>query len=140
MGYTTRFSGCIRLSRLLTLAEARWLLEMNADRELTLNRLGVNAYLQWVPSTDLQHIVFDGGENFHEYLSLLRSLCRWLDRAGVEANGTFHWSGEEVGDIGVLKVVDNVVTVRETKHIPSVNPIPLTMNGLVQMALDCATR
>ena len=140
MGYNTRFAGSIRLSRQLTLAEARWLLEMNEDRQLALSRLGVGACLQWVPSTDLQHIVFDGGENFYEYPRLLRALCKWLDGVGIEANGTFRWSGEEVGDTGVLKVVDNVVTVHETKHAPSVDPTPLTMDELVQMALDRAAR
>lgn len=141
MGYNTRFSGHFRLSRQLTLAEAYEMLLMRKDPELTLNRLEAGAYhLHWVVSTDLQHIIYDGGETFYDYPGQLRALCKWLEDAGVKANGAVYWSGEYATDTGILRVTDNTVTVHEAKHMPTLGLTPLTMDELVQMALGRAAR
>lgn len=56
MGYTTKFTGAVKLGRKLTLAEAKELLEVDSDKT------GIDAYFQWVPADTLEHIVWDGEE------------------------------------------------------------------------------
>ena len=47
MGYTTKFTGCINLSRALTLKEAKELLEIaDLDRAEAREITGTDAYLQ----------------------------------------------------------------------------------------------
>ena len=54
MGYTTKFTGCINLSRALTLKEAKELLEIaDLDRAEVREITGTDAYLQWVPTETL---------------------------------------------------------------------------------------
>lgn len=133
MGYTTTFVGSVSLSRKLTFAEARFIL--NLDREQT----GIDAYFQWVPDTTLSNIVWDGQEKFHDYTDQLRWLCRWLGNSGIVAHGTIYWQGEETGDTGVLNVIGNQVFERsdqipEQKHLK-----PLTERALQEMALEVLT-
>ena len=92
MGYTTKFTGCINLSRALTLKEAKELLEIaGLDRAAVREITGTDAYLQWVPTETLDGIVWDGNEKFYGYVSLLRWLCGWLKERGIEANGELLW-------------------------------------------------
>ena len=84
MGYTTKFTGCIKLSRALTLKEAKELLEIaDLDRAEAREITGTDAYLQWVPTETLDGIVWDGNEKFYEYVPLLRWLCGWLKERGI---------------------------------------------------------
>lgn len=111
MGYTTNFTGAIELSRTLTFAEAEHLL-LAAEIEPGAKADGrPDTWLQWVPSTDLKHIVWDCNEKFYDYAGWLEWVCRWLWERGIEANGTIHWSGEGPWDIGTLFVRNSVVHV-----------------------------
>lgn len=139
MGYTTKFTGCIKLSRQLTLAEARELLVIAEDNENAYAASGINSYLQWVPSESLDEIVWDGGEKFYDYEQLLRWLCSvWLLERGIVANGELLWSGEEAGDVGVLTVVSNVVSSAKGKKSRASGK-PLTLSRLGELALDAIT-
>ena len=105
MGYTTKFTGCINLSRALTLKEAKELLEIaDLDRAEAREITGTDAYLQWVPTETLDGIVWDGNEKFYEYVPLLRWLCGWLKERGIEANGELLWAGDETDDRGRIAV------------------------------------
>jgi hypothetical protein len=84
MGYTTEFTGAIGLSRKLTMAEAKELLEIDETGTIT----GIREYFQWVPSETLDQIVWDGNEKFYKYTEQLEWLCRWLGEHGIRANGT----------------------------------------------------
>lgn len=140
MGYTTEFTGAVKLGRKLTMAEAKILLEINEDgRDASKNATGIDAYFQWVPSDDLQHIVWDGNEKFYKYLEQLRWLCSWLHVRGVSANGTMYWQGEEIGDTGTITVIENDVTAMRQSRPPANSPKPLTMSDLRAMALDQVT-
>lgn len=138
MGYTTEFTGAIGLSRKLTMAEAKQLLEINASDESE-KTTGIKAYFQWVPANTFEHIVWDGNEEFYKYVEQLRWLCDWLGERGVLANGTLYWSGEETRDTGTLAVVDNAVSVNKNARSDDKSPSPLTLDDLGAIALKQLT-
>lgn len=139
MGYTTRFTGAIKLSRKLTMAEAKELLEIaasdNAERFTA-----IDAYFQWVPADTLEHIVWDGEEKFYKYIEQLRWLCSdWLNQRGITANGELYWDGEETGDTGTIVVTNNTVVAAENAKPSGKSPRPLTLEDLGKMALEQVT-
>ena len=139
MGYTTKFTGCINLSRALTLKEAKELLEIaDLDRAEAREITGTDAYLQWVPTETLDGIVWDGNEKFYEYVPLLRWLCGWLKERGIEANGELLWAGEETLDRGHIVVSSNEVEVIEGQRIETKSGSPLTLKRLGEIALHQA--
>ena len=140
MGYTTKFTGCIKLSRALTLKEAKELLEIaDLDRAEAREITGTDAYLQWVPTETLDGIVWDGNEKFYEYVPLLRWLCGWLKERGIEANGELMWAGVETDDRGRIAVSSNEVEVIEGQRIETKFERPLTLKRLGEIALHQAT-
>ena len=140
MGYTTKFTGCINLSRALTIKEAKELLEITSlDRDEAREITGIEAYLQWVPTETLDGIVWDGNEKFYEYVPLLRWLCGWLKERGIKANGELLWAGEETLDRGHIVVSSNEVEVIEGQRIETKSGRPLTLERLGEIALHQAT-
>lgn len=134
MGYTTEFTGSIKLSRKLTFAEAKQLLEI--DEKDT----GICAYFQWVPADTLEHIVWDGNEKFYHYVEQLGWLCNeWLSKRGIVANGELYWEGEETGDTGLLRVVDSTVIRCPNQKPDGKSPRPLSLEDLGKMALEQMT-
>ena len=139
MGYTTKFTGCINLSRALTLKEAKELLEIaDLDRAEAREITSIEAYLQWVPTETLDGIVWDGNEKFYEYVPLLRWLCGWLKERGIKANGELLWAGEETLDRGHIVVSSNEVEVIEGQRIETKSGSPLTLKRLGEIALHQA--
>ena len=139
MGYTTKFTGCINLSRALTLKEAKELLEIaDLDRAKVREITSIEAYLQWVPTETLDGIVWDGNEKFYEYVPLLRWLCGWLKERGIKANGELLWAGEETLDRGHIVVSSNEVEVIEGQRIETKSGSPLTLKRLGEIALHQA--
>lgn len=137
MGYTTKFTGQINLSRPLTMGEAKNLLEIREDPDLAPGC--PDSYLQWVPTDDLAGIVWDEGEKFYEYVEWMRWLCDHLTMLDVRANGILVWSGEETGDTGTLTVTDNQVEISKGAKPPKAKARPLTLDRLARMALEKAT-
>lgn len=138
MGYTTEFTGAIELGRKLTMAEAKELLEIN-NRDDAEKVTGVDAYFQWVPSDDLQHIVWDGNEKFYKYKEQMAWLCGWLEKRGILANGILYWQGEETGDTGTISVTANCVVAYPADKPTTKSAKPLTLRGLQEMALSQIT-
>lgn len=143
MGYTTKFSGAVILSRPLTITEAKELLSANLDNEAARNLWPTgklpDGYLQWVPSEDLGAIVWDDGEKFYDYTKWMVLVCKWLGSRGIQASGDIHWQGEETGDVGTLHVLQNGVEEIKGRRVPATNHRPLTMNKLGEMALEKLT-
>lgn len=144
MGYTTKFTGHLTLSRHLTMAEAKTLLEISEEyRTIEQSSLASitdpappKGYMQWVPDESLKHIVWDQNEKFYDYEQWLKWIVAALASWGIEAAGSFKWQGESVGDIGELLVVDGHVTSYEGK-VNAISPKkPMTMRRLQEMALD----
>lgn len=115
MGYTTEFEGSFRCTPALS---AKQVLEID---EFTDTRHGAadvepgkpSMYCQWVASSDGETIEWDGGEKFYSYVEWLQYLIdHFLRRWGVRLDGEVRWFGEDRGDIGLIAVVDNVVTTK----------------------------
>lgn len=138
MGYTTKFTGQINLSRPLTMGEAKKLLEIHDNPDLVAPGCP-NSYLQWVPTDDLASIVWDEGEKFYHYVEWMRWLCDHLTMLEITANGSLAWSGEETGDTGTLTVIDGQVEVSKGAKPPKAKARPLTIDRLARLALEKAT-
>jgi len=70
-------------------------------------------WLQWIPTEDKQHIEWDGGEKFYNYVEWLEYIIeKILKPRGYVLNGKVEWEGED-GDNGVILVVDNKIKIRE---------------------------
>jgi len=138
MGYTTKFSGQIQLSRPLTIAEAKQLLEYAQDAD-EIPGDKPRSYLQWVPTESLDAIVWDGEEKFYFYGECMAWLTKWLKGIGVSSSGVLHWSGDEAGDTGIIAVVDGEVSISKNEYKPSRTSAPLTLDKLARIALDRAT-
>lgn len=135
MGYTTKFSGSVSLSRKLTIAEAKTILEFNDDPDCIPGDHPAGSYMQWVPSQSLDAIGWDGEEKFYDYTKWLQWLCKWLSEIGVETNGEMIWSGEDASDSGVITVRNGAVST--TKGVQTDKTFkPLSMRGLEKMALE----
>ena len=112
MGYTTKFKGAFNLSPALTMAQYSALCALHDD-QVPLSGGGVappSGYCQWEPSKDGKKLSWDQGEKFYDYVEWLVHICAWLRAEGVKVNGEVSWRGEDRKDVGVLEVVDNVVT------------------------------
>jgi hypothetical protein len=73
---------------------------------------------QWNPSEDGTKIQWDGSEKFYNYTEWLEYLINtFLAPWGYKVNGQVEWRGEDNSDIGVLEVIDNVVTAHSGKTI-----------------------
>lgn len=138
MGYTTVFTGAVKLGRKLTMAEAKELLEVAGSDEAK-KVTGIDAYFQWVPATTLEHIVWDQNEKFYKYTEQLEWLCCWLRDRKILANGILHWQGEETDDTGTITVTDNTVVAHPDGKVATKSPPPLTLRDLQEMALEQLT-
>lgn len=140
MGYTTKFTGVISLSRPLNIAEALEILEISEDSDVAKQRANLNSYMQWVPDETMTAIVWDGNEKFYGYTEALIWLCGWLLQRGIFSNGQLQWSGEDAGDQGILRVVDGVVSKIKSGALKPLNATPLTKQKLANIALQRATQ
>lgn len=143
MGYTTEFTGSIKLSRELTLTEAKELIDLaeDGDADKVAQASGVRTYMQWVPAESLDAIVWDGNEKFYEYLPLLEWLCqKWLRERGIEANGELIWRGESSDDVGLIVVTGNDVANYPNDLPSNLAGKPLTAKRLGEMALEVVSK
>lgn len=136
MGYTTKFIGHIALSRPLTMAEAKELLEFNEEPDLIKDAGKLTGYMQWVPSESLDAIVWDQQEKFYDYEQWMAWLLRWLADRDIKADGQLDWRGEDSSDIGRIIVVDSAMTVEQGVTTKASNHKPMTLDKLARMALD----
>jgi hypothetical protein len=111
-------------------------------------------WCQWVPNIDGTKIEWDKGTKFYHYTEWLKYLIsNFLTPWGYKVNGMVEWRGESMGDIGVIEVVDNVVTVHEnttieclknervkaqSTHVPTVNTSDIILD-LVKLRNELAS-
>ena len=140
MGYTTKFIGHIDLSRSLTLAEAKALLEFNEDPDkIEEGEHPGRSYMQWVPSETLDAIVWDQQEKFYDYEAWMTWLLAWLSVRGINASGQLDWRGESTDDIGRIVVTDGAMEVVKGEKQKASSHKPMTLEKLARMALEAAT-
>lgn len=127
MGYTTDFSGTLSFNRELSHKEWLELTELGDYEKAAYEKYTdtpdtiPDAYLQWVPTPDGSGYGWNGGEKFYEYIHWLRWIIKhYMKPHDLVLNGEIRWQGEEIGDVGILTVVDNKVTTKK-----------LTLEGVV---------
>lgn len=81
-------------------------------------------WCQWV--LELEHVdnepewvlQWDGGEKFYEYIAWLQYLItHFFNVWDIKLNGEITWQGEDSSDLGMISVVDSVVTAKEGKVV-----------------------
>jgi hypothetical protein len=73
-------------------------------------------WCQWTVSNDNQRIIWDGGEKFYNYVEWLQYIVtHFLKTWGRELNGEVLWQGEEMGDRGLIRVSDNIITTENLR-------------------------
>lgn len=135
MGYTTKFTGTIELSKPMSLKTAkRWMEIASYGDHGEVPAACPDSYLQWVPTEDLRGIVWDNNEKFYEYASwMIWVIANFLIPEGIVANGTLLWSGEETADTGRLVVANNIVNPISDKSPNLVTRRALTMRKLTDL-------
>lgn len=71
-------------------------------------------WLGWeiVPGNEYYELVWDGTEKFYDYAEWLKYLLTtFFIPKGIILHGIIEWEGEDWGDLGRLKVVNNVLTI-----------------------------
>lgn len=70
-------------------------------------------WCKWKPNDDGTAIVWDDVEKLYDYVEWLDYLiANFLAPWGYKVNGAVTWEGERSLDVGVILVVDNIVTRR----------------------------
>ncbi len=137
MGYTTKFSGVIALSKPLNLTQAKYLLDVN-EQDVAATGKHPDGYMQWVPTVDLRGIVWDGNEKFYDYKEWMFWLVSLLATWDITASGTLYWSGEETDDTGSLVVNGMSVIANPTRRMMPAGQPPLTRDALNDMVWKLA--
>lgn len=70
-------------------------------------------WCQWEIQEDRQTIEWDGGEKFYAYVKWIEYLISILSPKGYVVSGDVQWSGEDTGDVGTIKIQDNVVSIND---------------------------
>lgn len=74
-------------------------------------------WCQWIPSEDRKSIHWDGNEKFYEAERWIEYIVdRVLAPKGYQLNGIVAARGEQYGDLWVIQIDDNEVTVQEDWH------------------------
>lgn len=67
-------------------------------------------WCQWVPTDEGDAIIWDGGEKFYNYVEWIEYIAdKILKPRGYSLSGEVRWTGEEFGDAGIIKIIDNKV-------------------------------
>lgn len=123
MGYDTNYNGSFELDKELSLSDFNELIELNNTRhEKYLNtkyeddpRETPSLYCPWTPSENGLFIEFDGLEKPSGEIFWIREICKILAAKGYILNGEVEWNGQESGDMGKIKVVNNVVSIKKPR-------------------------
>ena len=70
-------------------------------------------WCMWTPSDDGTAIEWDGGEKFYNYTEWMAYILEhFIKPWGYTLNGGVTWDGEERGDLGLIAIEDNAMTVK----------------------------
>lgn len=73
-------------------------------------------WCQWQTNELGTIIEWDGNEKFYNYVEWLEYLInKVLAPKGYKLNGEVEWTGEDRGDMGLIKVTNNKVSVKRAK-------------------------
>ena len=70
-------------------------------------------WCKWEPTDDGNQIEWNGAEKFYDYIEWIEYLIKhFLVPGGYVLNGDVMWQGEEIGDVGMIQIVDNIVDIK----------------------------
>jgi hypothetical protein len=71
-------------------------------------------WMKWEPTSDFMGLQWDGVEKFYDYTEWLVYLIEKIFKPNKYVlNGKMLYQGEEVGDSGIIGIIDNVVLVQQ---------------------------
>ena len=146
MGYTTTFCNGFTFDKPVTAELRRKVNEFAGDRHDPSIKEIPGYWCQWVIGTDDngdEALVWDEGEKFYNYVEWLEYLIeRFFKPEDYVLNGEVEYQGEDSDDFGVIKVVDNVVSVVEGIHVMDLSAIDTKMliEELNRRGFDCIRR
>lgn len=117
MGYNTDFDGKFTVSPVLDAFQVDVLKKFSRTRHEdstggTPKEAGWpdSYYCDWEPTDDGSAIQWNGAEKFYDYTEWIEFLVRrFIAPSGRVLNGEVRWSGEENGDLGVIRIKNNKV-------------------------------
>lgn len=115
MGYSTDFHGAFDINKEV---DNRTRDVFVALREMRgAEKYGMpNSYCQWKLLDDGHSLGWDGGEKFYLYIDWLKFLInRVFAPQGYILNGEVSWQGEESTDMGVLRIVNNKLSIGQAR-------------------------
>lgn len=116
MGYTTVFKGSFKFDKPLTIEHQEFLTRFS-QKPQTLVNVGPRLWCQWIPNDNGDEIIWDGEENFYNYVEWLGYIVdQFLKPWGYILNGEVDWRGEKFYDLGTIVVKDNIITVTHIKN------------------------
>jgi hypothetical protein len=149
MGYNTEFTGSFKLNRALSNDELKAFDKATSDHCVVRNKDMPDSYCCWefgpTDATDSIHeLRWDGGEKFYDYHEWLKIIVELFVKPwGCTLNGIVQWQGDDVGDVGVLKVTDNAVWMESGTTIESIeaerNVSEAVVLDLVKLRNELAT-
>lgn len=79
----------------------------------------------WRPNDEGTAIVWDGGEKFYHYVEWIQYIItNFLAPKGYILTGDVRWEGEDSDDVGIIRIVNNVVTAHSGQMtFPSLEPV-----------------
>jgi hypothetical protein len=81
-------------------------------------RTQLSLWCHWIPTKDGTKIKFDGGEKFYNYGEWLTYLIdKVLAPNGYKLNGEAEWKSEDSSDLGIIRVIDNVILLHSSKVV-----------------------
>src|SRR5687767_15237248 len=101
-----KFSGQFTLDRPLTVAHLRMLENLSTFA----GAIAPSKYCDWTPTEDGTGIKWNGREEFYchtEWLEIIAA--RYLQPLGYILNGEVQWLGDEPGEYGTIRVVNNEI-------------------------------
>ena len=121
-GYQTDFSGEFTIDPPLppevTAAINAFCSERHEEDFQKAHGLEFSYYCQWLVEPAGDSLSWDGSEKFYEYEVWLQYLLdTFIIPSGVVMEGDVTWDGEEQGDVGMLSVKDNVLTVKQGRIV-----------------------
>lgn len=141
MGYTTRFTGTLKIEPALTLPHYQEIRDL-ADGDGESIDGSPDGYMQWEPTKNGDGLKWDGGEKFYYYVEWLQWLiAKRLAPWGYVVSGALKWSGEDADDNGTIVVDDNVVTTHSAADAETVQVfLPKSLLERYVEDEDCAGR
>jgi hypothetical protein len=139
MGYTTKFDGWLRFNKTPSAdALEQWREAINTSTHDRRIKGMPSSYCQWEffkKATSECFLKWDGEEKFYDYINWLDWLLKNIFLPNeLSLSGTTLWQGEDVGDVGLITVIDG--KVHAMKCMDYYHTSAMIMSDLLKIAMQ----